>query len=324
MIFPSDGSYASDSLFVQNDIYPGADVYPGTDVYPGVPGTVSQPAPDPYAPQTYVSSDGVLSVTLDPEASPPRAEITINWVGVASATLIRTDPNGETLPVRTAEPATLTSGAWSGFDYELPYGVGITYKLSAAGQTTEPSVITGVFNVPPAWRSALIQPAAPVLSVPIRLHEGTTATVTRAARRASLAVLNRARPIVVTDVRESRSAQLVIWCDTLDERDGLDSLIADGSALRLACDPRLGWDVPQCYVSIGDVTEARAVPGMPDVAYRIVTLPFLEVDRPVTAPPAGVVSVDWTYDQLNAIYTSYDQLNAAYANYANLDLNRPG
>jgi hypothetical protein len=335
MIYPEPALHPSPDLFPANDVSPGSLVFPGTDAFPGTnladTGTTVSASPgDPFTSVTYSSPGGELSITLDPESTPPRAEIQISLpAGTATATLTRTDPSGEQWPVRTAEPAQLTTtGAWSGFDYELPYGTTMAYTLNAPGLSAPVVVSTGVFNVPPAWQSALIQPAAPSLSVPVRLYTGTTGTVTRSARQASLAVLGRARPLVVSDIRQARSAQLVVWCDTLDERDALTTIVADGSALRLACDPRLGWDIPQCYLAIGDVAEARAVADFPAQPFRVVTLPFLEVDRPITASPAGTTGgttgggEPWTYTRLDATYATYSELDAAYLTYADLALNR--
>lgn len=312
---------------------PSRPTYPSSTLYPSATGTGSSGGGTPGgsgAPvaTTWSSPGGELSIGFNYTTTPPRAEIAINWSGATTVTLKRQEP-AELLPVRYAEPATLdSSGKWAGFDYEVPYGVSVTYTITSAQKTAPVSVVTGVFAVPRKWETALIHPQAPSLSMPIQLAAGSGTTVKRAARQASLVVLGRKRPVVVSDVRESSSSQLLVWCDTAAERAGLDAILADGSALRLACDARLGLDVPSSYIAVGDQEVNRPDAAFGSLQARLVTLPYVEVDRPSGAfrgtpgNTGGTGSGFWTYDTAKAAYSTYAAGQAAFATYADAALDR--
>lgn len=78
-----------------------------------------------------------IAVVPQPNNTPPRVLLELSAVSASTATVLRTDPDGRTRPVRAAEPATLTSGAWVGFDYEAPFGVPVTYSVLLPNGTTE-------------------------------------------------------------------------------------------------------------------------------------------------------------------------------------------
>lgn len=79
-----------------------------------------------------------ITATAQPANTPPRVELKLADVEGTSVTILRNDPDGRSRPVRTAEPATLTGGAWTGFDYEAPLGQAVTYTLvSDTVQTAE-------------------------------------------------------------------------------------------------------------------------------------------------------------------------------------------
>lgn len=316
--------------------YPGPSTYPGAAASTtpgGSTGGGSTPGTPVPVQTTWSSPGGEISVGFNYTTWPPRAELAINWPGATTVTVTRQDP-AEAWPVRYAEPATLdASGKWTGYDYELLPGVASSYTIKSAQKATTVSVTTGIFNVPAQWQTALIHPQAPSLSVPIRLYEGTGATVVRSSRQASLAVLGRARPVVITDVRSSPSTQLVIWCETAAEADALDTILADGSALRLVCDPRLGWNVNPAYIAVGDASSARALPALATLPDRFVTLPYVEVDRPAGSlvgttgssggtGGTGTGSGFWTYAAAEAAYSTYAAAEAAFATYADAELDK--
>jgi hypothetical protein len=308
--------------------YPGQNSYPGANTYPGIPsGTPDAGGGAPSAPTQWSSPGGELTVTFNTTTFPPRAELKVSWPGASTATITRTDPSNEQFPVRLAEPALLDgSGSWSGADYLLPYGVGVTYTLTSAQMTSSPTVVTGVFDVPVGWQAALIHPQAPSLSAPIILKADALADELRPARQTALVVMNRNRPVVVSDVRGAPSSTLTVWCDTEQQVQALNGVLADGSALWLACDARLGLAVPQVYVAIGDQNKGRPREAPGDFQGRTITLPFQEVDRPAgkfrggTAGEGG--SGFWTYAAAQARYPTYAAAQASYGSYADAALDR--
>lgn len=288
--------------------FPGAGTYPGPTTFPSTVASTEPPAvPD------------LLTVTLDPTSRPPSAQLVVNWPAARSVTITRRDPDSQKWPVRLADPAQLDgSGGWVGIDYEPGYGVPISYDMTSP---QVPGVIVhvdaGVLTVSAEWQSALIHPGAPALSIPVELHEGTLNTVVRSIMQSKVKVMGRPRLVVLSDVRQAPVSQLVIRAESPQERDALNGILADGQTLKLACDPALGFDVPQTYLAIGESSEARWIPSLGTDPVRLVTLPFDEVDR-----PAGGFQAIWNCAEVLAQYSTIVQVELDFATCADLVLGR--
>jgi len=68
-----------------------------------------------------------IVATPQPDNTPPRIQVEVSNLPGTETNLTRTDADGKTRPVRAAEPAQLVAGGWTGFDYEAPLGVPVTY-----------------------------------------------------------------------------------------------------------------------------------------------------------------------------------------------------
>lgn len=281
---------------------PGSTLLPGRALFPG--DATGQP---------------MLVTILDESSNPPSIQLAISWPSASRATVTRRDPDGQRWPVRQADPALLDDdGNWVGIDFEAAYGVPVSYDLTSQDF---PGVIVhidaGMLTAPVRWQMALVHPGAPALSVPVQFYTGTRDTVTRSITQSKNVVLGRRRPVVLSDVRQSASGQLVIWCDDLSTRDQLMGVLSDGQTLKVACDPSQGFDVPQTYVSLADVSEARWIPDYGPNDARIVTLPFTEVDR-----PAGGFQSVWDCAAVLAQYPTVVKLELAFPTCADLVLGR--
>src|SRR5256885_8249314 len=83
----------------------------------------------------------VATFTATDDAANGRVQLSLNWTGMSTATISRTDPDGSINPVRSANPATLIAGAFTDFDYEAPVGVTANYSaVSNTGATLSTTV----------------------------------------------------------------------------------------------------------------------------------------------------------------------------------------
>lgn len=247
-----------------------------------------------------------ITVTAQPTNSPPRVQINVTGLTDATTTIMRNDPDGRTRPVRAAEPATLTSGTWLGYDYEAPFGMAVTYTSLPPTNPAETSN-ADTLTVPDVW---LVHPGVPDVSVRVDpQHVMTLDDRSRTARAAVLQPLGRATPIVVSETRSSVQSGLTVITDTLTDRDAMWAVLAGGSALLLNVPPSLDWGVTWEYVSIGDVSESYVAGGASES--RIFALPYTVVDRPI-----GSLQAQWTYAGLLGKYTTYGDTLAHYATYA--------
>ena len=219
--------------------------------------------------------------------------------------------------MRLTEPATLVAGVWSGYDYESPFGLAVTYTAVATSppDTVTSSAVTLAVNDP--W---LRHPGVPSLSVKIlatRFRKDSLATRSRATSRATFTPLGRSMPIVVTSgARPSPVTEIAVRTDTAGERDAVWDLMEDESILLLDIPPALGWGVTHEYVSIGDVTEARLADWGSELR-RWFSLPYIVVDR-----PAGGLQAQFTYADVLAAHATYSQVKTRYNTYANLLANQ--
>ncbi len=163
-------------------------------------------------------------------------------------------------------------------DYEAPLGVPVRYLLRA---------FTGTDYLRSTSRPITLPEPSPTDIVvkdptqPIRQATLTVATLpdwTRQARQGVHQISGRARPIVITDVRMSRTGTLSVVTATRDEIQRLWWLVEQGSTLLIQWPSTWGED--DTYVQVGDVSEAHVVQWA-DYADRTWTLALTEVDRPV-------------------------------------------
>ncbi|MFJ4768463.1 hypothetical protein ACIP88_05000 [Streptomyces uncialis] len=194
--------------------------------------------------------------------------------------------SGDTLNMPTAGDVALV------VDYEAPMGVPVQYLV----RTTAPSGSAGRFS----YMSDPIVLDAETLDVwfkdPRLPARNTTATVrtlpswTRAARQGSNTVYGRSRPVVISDVRSSRTGSLAVTTASQEERDALWWVLDTGGTLLLQWPP--GWAQHDMYVAVGEVTEEH-ITALAEHHDRTWTIELTEVDRPI----GGIVgSPDRTWE----------------------------
>jgi len=244
-----------------------------------------------------------LTAAADPDSA--RIALRLQWPAVASATVSRVDPDGTVSPVRGGEPAAVVGGSWSGFDYEAPFDVPVTYR-AVTGLVTQTSTAVTLPSFERAW---LKHPGLPVLNMPV--HVARLPVLQRAANSATLAVLGRLNPVVVSQRRAGYTGAVDVWTDSDDAKAGLWGLLNDGTPLLFA--PPGGTGVTNMWLHVGDVAETRVT----DVAaehVRLWQLPFTVVDRPVD------VVVTTVYDWAAVVdeFTSWSDLVSQVGSWSEL------
>ena len=252
-----------------------------------------------------------VTPTVELGTTPPRVRLDVSDSGLpgyTQANVVRHDPNGETVPVRTPSggPVTLaTSGAnrvGVVYDYEAPFGQAVTYSTAESPTVISASVVSGADQV---W---LIHPGVPELSRPVIVAEfgerirRTATTVYRP--------MGRRTGVPHSDgQRKAPEYALTLRTDNETERVGLEALTEDAGTLLLNVPASNGWGIGAEYLSVGDLAEARLWEYAGEQR-RYWTLPCTVVER-----PAGGTQAERTMLDL-MVYPTLAQLAAAYPNLA--------
>jgi hypothetical protein len=243
---------------------------------------------------------GGLGVVVD--AVPDLYAARINLQGLTTGAymywgLWRQLPDGTTTPVRGSD-ADMTQETISADldiveDYEAPLGVPLLYRVKLWSDTTSYLDATSapiVLPEPPTTEVIIKDPGLPA--------RWTTAVVEtlpdwqRSARQGVNQVRGRRSPIVISDVRMSRTGSVTLVTETGEERDQLWWLLDTGNTLLIQWPAT--WHERDMYVQVGDVTEAHAV-STAQYADREWTAALTEVDRPI----GGIVgSADRTWQDV--------------------------
>ncbi|WP_186783725.1 hypothetical protein [Streptomyces sp. CBG33] len=165
-------------------------------------------------------------------------------------------------------------------DYEAPLGVPVQYRVrltQVSGGSASLSYITDPVTLDAETLDVWIKdPGQPARSC--RATVQTLPEWQRDARQGVHYVKGRARPIVISDVRSSRTGSLGLVTRTTSERDALWWVLESGATLLIQWPP--DWGESDVYVSVGDVTEGH-ITGLAEHHDRVWTLALTEVDRPI-------------------------------------------
>lgn len=205
-------------------------------------------------------------------------------------------------------------------DYEAPIGVPVTYRAEfystagvGAGTFGFPSATLSVPAPSDCWIKDPIEPYRNVM-----LRASAAPDWARPAQSTEFRIRQRRNSVFLYDVRGGLTGTLQVWTLTDAERAALHFAVDTGNPLLLQFSPGLG--IEDVYVSVGDTTEARAVPygGEPR---RLWSLPLTQVDQPI----GGVVGTSgWTVrDLATEIDTVLDVVHT-YATVLDLALNNRG
>lgn len=249
------------------------------------------------------------TLTAVTNAALAKTTITLTWTpGVGTATIVRVSTaTGTVLPVRNAEPATLTAGVWIGDDFEAPLAENFYYQATSVDSA---SIITSAtYFIDAAGETMLKHPGRPALNSWVHLEAGPD--LERPIMQGVHDVLGRRMPIAVSMRRSSERGTLQLITFTDAERAALLLLTDDGTPLLFSTSLVYGFS--NVYVAVGDLTEKRASSSAVEQTRRW-DLPFVVVDRPAGA--ALAVGNTWS-DALTA-YTSWQTLLAGEGTWAGL------
>lgn len=238
-----------------------------------------------------------ITAVAMPANTPPRVQLTIAGVttGAGTATIQRTDTNGQQNNVRGAEPITLVSGGGIVFDYEIPYGQNSTYiVIDSLGATVATSSVTKL-AVTQAW---LIHPAVPSLSQPLystHLDDGVLPSGI-----VNVVIPGRKYPVPIGDgVRKSEQSTLTLRVKDAAGATAMNALLAGSSPLLLQLVYPWTTVSEWFYIAPGDLTRSRRSELFSD-GRRTYSVPFTTVDR-----PPGSITALWTWANVIAKYATW-------------------
>lgn len=222
----------------------------------------------------------VAPYSITPVASTGSVTIVLNELAGDDVSLYRVDPDGTRSPVRgygsDVVDYPITGSTLFFEDYETPLGVPVFYEYSVDGGDTNRSLPVTVD--PPENRNHvwLTDPGQPGRNMLVWVEKAPSWK--RPVVRGIYPVHGAAEPVTVSDVRQSRQGDLLLYTFTEDDETALNYLLDTGSTLLVRARP--GWGLTHMYVSVGDVDEPRPVDAGWE-AMRRWTLPLIEVGRPV-------------------------------------------
>lgn len=245
----------------------------------------------------------VVTATPDPGYTPPRIRLDVvdtRPSPAASLTITRRNPDGSTHPVRTSDggPLTLSSGRATIYDSEPPYDSPLVFTTDQAGGPTVATEMDGVDDV---W---LIHPGVPSLSQKIKVT--SLPQRTRATSRGLHKVLGREDPVPISSgARESAAGTMGVRTYTDGQRQALELLCDDDAVLLLNIPASKPWGWNPCYVSVGDLVEARTT-RHGRFPYREWQLPIQVVGRPGGGTQSAV-----TWTSVAARYATWQAIKDA-------------
>lgn len=225
-----------------------------------------------------------LTATVEPGTRPPRIRLDVaddRHTPATQVTITRRDPDGRSYPVRTGDggPLPLSGGTGTIYDYEAPYGAGVTYTADVTGATAA----TAELDIDDVW---LIHPGVPARSVQIRItslpeeDQPTASTLYQ--------ILGRQDPLPISSgARPLPSGPMGLRTTTDAQRRALKLLCSDDAVLLLNIPPSKPWGWDACYVSVRDLKAARTV-AYGRFPYREWSLPIQVVERPGGGTQAAV------------------------------------
>lgn len=251
-------------------------------------------------------------MTAPLDTTTPRIALTIGGMVGTSVTIVRTDPAGNTAPVRSANPAMLSGGAWVGWDYEAPFQVPVTYTATSdSGDkvTTPPQTLA----VATPW---LIHPGIPDLSRPVTIAD--LGDETGPSSSGAHYVLGRPNPIVIGGgARRGATFNLVLRTYTQYEAESLTALLADDSVLLLQVAYPFTALTDYRWVAVGDAVKHRVSRDYDDPG-ALWTLPCT-----VTDPPIGLLRPQWTWADVIANYPTWADVEANFATWQDVIMDTP-
>lgn len=158
------------------------------------------------------------------------------------------------------------------------------------------------------WIKSIVRPFLNT-AVDIRSYS----EIKRPGRSGIFEVVGRSAPVAVTDVRGSRRFTIELRCETPDEADDLELVLASGDPLFIQVPTTVDLisTTPGGYVVVGDITRWALAPHLP---ITIIELPCTVV----AAPGPDVVGATVTWQSVLNAYGTWDAVVDAHDDWASL------
>lgn len=168
-----------------------------------------------------------------------------------------------------------------------------------------PTTATQTGSVTPVLGTVWIKNLSrPFLNRPVTVTDW--GDVERESRNGVFPIVGRTMPVAVTDLRLSRTYELVLTTSTVDEANELDLCLASGDPILVHVPA--DCPIPGMYAVVGNVAISRREPRS---TRRYLTLPLTEV----AAPGPDVIGATTTWSAVIAAYPTWADVIAANATW---------
>lgn len=233
---------------------------------------------------------GITAVVTD-DTNSPYVTITVTGitVGPNNWTVTRIDNTGETatVAVRGMDNQTADSASVGGVDYEAPIGNSVKYRVTQNAATADSSNVSVAYqNIGDCWLRSIQNQT---LSRRVIMGEWPETTYPTNIL-ASVKVLGRAKPVIITDAWGGRTGSFKIITDNDDGLlattwQDIVALVTGGGTLQLQTVGRTETGQDDLYFEVNSYNRVRRGPLAADGLGKNVyehTIEFTEVDRPST------------------------------------------
>uniref|UniRef100_A0AAU2V830 Uncharacterized protein n=1 Tax=Streptomyces sp. NBC_00003 TaxID=2903608 RepID=A0AAU2V830_9ACTN len=256
-----------------------------------------------------------LWATVTPDQPLPYIQIDA-WIGdpgtVTAWQIERVAPQGggdQNVPIYLDDKS---SGAISIEDHEAPLAQPVIYRLTITRKGGAVQVIESSPVVLGGTRGCFLTDTTSGATVAVTLR--AWAERSRKARQSVLAVLNRADPVVLSDMHTTPEGKWVFLTRTQAELEALYGVLLSGRLVLLRTQPASA--IRTTYAAVGDVSESRLYPELGDAWERLVEVEIQEV-APIPAT-ARALRVGW--EQVADHWARWDAVPADMPTW--LDLSR--
>ena len=230
------------------------------------------------------------TLTVTPEATSGRIRLEIEDPGGGAVTsdffVVEASYDGGSTfaPLRAGSEGLIIpeAGAATVYNYDAPNGTLVSYRVYALHWYTDAEgVITAANSAyvkdTDSWSSDdwwLKHPTRPSLNfTPVmRSQPGRSSQIAQGVFHP----LGRRDPVVVSDIRQSFTGEAVIRCESDDDRDALDAILADGQPLLLQAPAAAYWE--DTWIAVSQHERTRPIDAEWS-AYTFDSLAWTEVER---------------------------------------------
>ena len=265
--------------------------------------------------EVFVGNGAIWATAID-TASPPYVQID-TWANdpadVVSWTVTRYCPAAPAMNGVIIYSGSTHSGAVSLQDHEAPFGVPITYTLRLTyADGTEEVFTSNVVTLTggPEFGGCWISDPSTGSAMRIIIQEWTSRE--RAARQAVLNVMNRADPVVLSDLHVWPSGEILFGTRTQAQLVQARSILM-GSRIILVRS-WAGSSIEAAYMAVGDISEDRVYAYDPYAWDRSLVVSYQEV-RPV---PATARDLPTMWSDVYTDYATWADVDAAFPSWTDV------